>query len=94
MLIILSLLAVGLLIGHFCQRVSLFKGLERSISYTIFAMLFIFGISIGANPTVVDNIGQYGAQAAVLAVCGVAGSLAASLIAHKLFNRKGGGDAE
>ena len=43
-------------------------------------MLFVFGITIGANKTLVDNIGDFGLQAALLAGCGVLGSLLASYI--------------
>lgn len=67
-----------------------FQGLEHSISYTIFAMLFIFGITIGANQSLLNNIGEFGIQAAILAICGVLGSLVASFIAYKLFIKKGG----
>ena len=73
-----------------CRHVPAFKGLEHSISYTIFAMLFIFGITIGANQSLLNNIGEFGIQAAILAICGVLGSLVASFIAYKLFIKKGG----
>ena len=73
MFIILGLLGLGISVGYLCRHVPAFKGLEHSISYTIFAMLFIFGI-----------------QAAILAICGVLGSLVASFIAYKLFIKKGG----
>ena len=76
--------------GYLCRHVPAFKGLEHSISYTIFAMLFIFGITIGANQSLLNNIGEFGIQAAILAICGVLGSLVASFIAYKLFIKKGG----
>ena len=49
MFIILGLLGLGISVGYLCRHIPAFKGLEHSISYTIFAMLFIFGITIGAN---------------------------------------------
>jgi CDP-diglyceride synthetase len=52
--------------------------------------LFIFGITIGANQSLLNNIGEFGIQAAILAICGVLGSLVASFIAYKLFIKKGG----
>ena len=55
-------------------------------------MLFVFGITIGANKTLVDNIGDFGLQAALLAGCGVLGSLLASYIAYKFLSEKGDGD--
>ena len=91
MFIILGLLGLGISVGYFMPDTSpLFKGLEHSISYTIFAMLFIFGITIGANQSLLNNIGEFGIQAAILAICGVLGSLVASFIAYKLFIKKGG----
>ncbi len=88
MFIILGLLGLGISVGYLCRHVPAFKGLEHSISYTIFAMLFIFGITIGANQSLLNNIGEFGIQAAILAICGVLGSLVASFIAYKLFINK------
>ena len=48
------------------------------------------GITIGANQSLLNNIGEFGIQAAILAICGVLGSLVASFIAYKLFIKKGG----
>ena len=89
MFIILGLLGLGISVGYLCRHVPAFKGLEHSISYTIFAMLFIFGITIGANQSLLNNIGEFGIQAAILAICGVlkSGSI---FIAYKLFIKKGG----
>ena len=67
MFIILGLLGLGISVGYLCRHVPAFKGLEHSISYTIFAMLFIFGITIGANQSLLNNIGEFGIQAAILA---------------------------
>ena len=86
MFIILGLLGLGISVGYLCRHVPAFKGLEHSISYTI----FIFGITIGANQSLLNNIGEFGIQAAILAICGVLGSLVASFIAYKLFIKKGG----
>lgn len=86
MFIILGLLGLGISVGYLCRHVPAFKGLEHSISYTIFTMLFIFGITIGANQSLLNNIGEFG----ILAICGVLGSLVASFIAYKLFIKKGG----
>ena len=60
MFIILGLLGLGISVGYLCRHVPAFKGLEHSISYTIFAMLFIFGITIGANQSLLNNIGEFG----------------------------------
>ena len=59
MFIILGLLGLGISVGYLCRHVPAFKGLEHSISYTIFTMLFIFGITIGANQSLLNNIGEF-----------------------------------
>ena len=47
MFIILGLLGLGISVGYLCRHVPAFKGLEHSISYTIFACRLTneFGIS-------------------------------------------------
>ena len=79
MFVVLGLLCAGIGVGCFLGRASLCKKLERSISYTIFAMLFIFGMSIGANKSLLADIGQFGVQAVT------------SYFAYCLFAKKEGG---
>lgn len=58
-------------------------------------MLFVFGVSIGANHELMDNLGRYGTHAVILALFGVAGSLLSSYLACRIMykkNRKKGGD--
>ena len=52
-------------------------------------MLFIFGITIGADKNIINNIGNFGLQAVLLAVCGVLGSLFASYLAYRILSKKG-----
>lgn len=92
MFVILCLLCVGIGMGYLFRHIHSLKRLENTISYTIFVMLFVFGVTIGANKTLVDNIGNFGLQAALLAVCGVLGSLLASYLAFKVLSGKGGND--
>ena len=62
---------------------------EATISYTIFIMLFIFGITIGADKNIINNIGNFGLQAVLLSVCSVLGSLFASSLAYRILSKKG-----
>lgn len=87
---ILGLLFLGLCVGYASRNANTFKGIEKYIPYTIFTMLLLFGITIGANRTLLNNIGQFGVQAVILASCGVVGSLVAAFFASKLFMKKGG----
>lgn len=89
MFLFLGLLFVSTAIGLILRKVLTFKKLECSIAYTIYAMLFAFGITIGSDPGFFDNIGRYGMQAVVLSVAGIIGSIFASMFAWKIL-RKGG----
>ena len=47
----------------------------RLTTGTVYTLVFLLGASVGANPTVMANLGAYGVQALVLCLGGVLGSL-------------------
>ena len=57
------------------RRVELLHKVEKTISLTIFCMLFTFGVTIGSNDELISNLDKFGYQAALLAILGTAGSL-------------------
>lgn len=65
---------------------------EKSISLTIFLLLFVLGLSIGSNSLIINNIGKFGWQAIVLATLSILGSLLASFLVFHLFFKKGGNE--
>ena len=77
-------------IYHVLRNWSILQKTEKTISLTIFLLLFILGVSIGSNSLIVNNLGKFGWQAIVLAVSGVLGSLIAARLVLQLFFRKGG----
>lgn len=88
---VLGFLVTGILSGYLLRRVSVLQELEKTITLTVWAMLFVFGLSIGLNRELIAHLGQFGGQAAVLALAGVAGSLLASYVAFRwIFRQKGG----
>lgn len=90
MFTVLGLLLAGAALGYMFRGRTVFKALDQSTAYTIYAMLFIFGITIGANEELINDIAKFGMQAALLSVSAIAGSIAASYFAYKLFLKKGG----
>ena len=76
--------------GYVLRNWSILQKTEKTISLTIFLLLFILGVSIGSNSLIVNNLGKFGWQAIVLAVSGVLGSLIAARLVLQLFFRKGG----
>ncbi len=89
---ILLLLLIGTGIGYMLRNSdTLVHGIEKSTRYTVFLLLFIFGISIGSNHSIIDNIAGVGFEAFVIAFLGIAGSfVAASLVKHLSSKKKGG----
>lgn len=86
--IVMTMLA-GVLIGHFLRNGKRVEKIEKSTSITIFVLLFVLGLSVGSNNVIIDNLGRFGWQAAVIAVLGMGGSIIAARIVFQLFFNKG-----
>lgn len=87
---IISMMFAGIGFGYLFCGVGLLQKVDKTTSLTVFLLLFVLGISIGSNPLIVNNLGRFGWQAAVLAVLGILGSLLASAAVFHLFFKKGG----
>ena len=79
----------GVLIGHFLRNGKRVENIEKSTSITIFVLLFVLGLSVGSNNVIIDNLGRFGWQAAVIAILGMGGSIIAARIVFQLFFKKG-----
>lgn len=86
--IVMTMLA-GVLIGHFLRNGKRVEKIEKSTSITIFVLLFVLGLSVGSNNVIIDNLGSFGWQAAVIAMLGMGGSIIAARIVFQLFFKKG-----
>ena len=71
---------LGIIIGYGLRRISFLR-----ISYTVFLLLFVLGVTIGSNRLIVDNLFSFGWQAALLALSATVGSILASWLVLKLF---------
>lgn len=80
----------GVLLGYLFRHHDVTQKTEKTISLTIIAMLFILGLSVGSNQSIVSHLYEYGSQAAVLAIFGLGGSILFSGIVYRLFFQKGG----
>ena len=89
MFTVLILLIISAIAGYLLRNfTSLQKVLNRSTTITIVLLLFIFGMSIGSNESILSNLHKDGAKAGVIAVLGILGSVAAACF--RLMNKKGG----
>ena len=85
MFTIISIMFIGIGIGYLMRNVQMLQKVEKSASLTILLLLFVLGVSIGSNRLIVDNLGRFGWQAAVLASLSITGSMLASLMVFHLF---------
>ena len=89
---IVLLLFAGIGAGYLLRNWSFVARLERGVSLTVWALLFVFGVTIGSNRELIVNFGRFGWHAAVSVCLGVAGGLAAVFGVRGFVFRKGGSD--
>ncbi|WP_302591146.1 LysO family transporter [uncultured Muribaculum sp.] len=83
----LFILIVSICIGILFRNKNSFKPSGKIAGATVLLLLFIFGISIGANSYIIENISALGIQSLLLAMAGIAGSVTAVVIIRLKFKR-------
>jgi uncharacterized membrane protein YbjE (DUF340 family) len=83
---------VALIIGGFTgyiirKRKSLLKYHDRITFYSVLALLFLLGFSVGKNPVIINNLHNLGLKAALISVSAVIGSSALSWIVYRFVFR-------
>ena len=88
MIKILSLMCAGILIGFvFRRRQRFIHVIEKTAGFSIYMLLFLLGLSVGVNDSVISGFAKIGFNAIVIALSSVAGSIFFSFILYKtLFN--------
>ena len=79
----------GIGLGYLFRKAAWTALLEKSISYTIWLLLLFFGLQVGANELVVNNLDTLGLQAFAIALAGSLGSCAVAWALGKWVFRKG-----
>ncbi len=74
-MITLIILFGMMLCGYMLRKVRVPELPDRLMSYTVWALLFLFGISIGGNRELVSKLHGFGAVALVVAAVTVCGSV-------------------
>ncbi len=93
MFIVLGIMFMGIALGYLLRRITLLHKLGPSIQYTIYLLLFLLGVSVGANPEIIHNLSTLGGQALQIAVASTFGSLCmAWVVYHYFFKPKGDGE--
>ena len=92
---ILIIISLGVGVGFILrQRFSLNK-VSKVIMVLIYMLLLILGVVVGANETIISNLGTIGVKAAAISISAVLGSMImAKILYHILYKGKEGGKNE
>ncbi|RHJ78394.1 LysO family transporter [Parabacteroides sp. AM08-6] len=85
MFTVIGIMFGGIAVGYLLRKFALLQKMGKTISYTILLLLFLLGISVGANEAIMDNLATLGGQALLIAVAGTAGSVLAAWGVYTLF---------
>ncbi len=79
-------MTIGIILGFTIQNKSkVVKAIDPMINIAIYALLFLLGISVGTNETIINNLDTLGAQALLLTFGGVMGSVVLAFFTYKFF---------
>ncbi|MGM9712530.1 MAG: LysO family transporter [Prevotella sp.] len=88
MLIILTVMLTGILIGRLTRSVPGMP-LKQLTLFLVWCLLLILGYEAGANDDVMTSIGTLGLKAFILSVAGLAGSiLLSSMLWHSIKHKE------
>lgn len=60
MFTVIGIMFAGIAAGYLLRKIELLQKIGKPISYTILLLLFLLGISVGANKDIVDNLATLG----------------------------------
>lgn len=84
MIIVISLMVCGIILGYAFKEKNL-KFVQKFINYAIFLLLFLLGITIGANEDVMNNLDSIGLEALLITLAAIAGSVLCTWGVYRFF---------
>lgn len=88
MFTIIGIMFGGIGTGYLLRKVAFLQKLNTSISFTIYLLLFLLGISVGNNETIMNNLATLGLEAFLIALAGTTGSVIAAWAVYRFFFKK------
>ena len=88
MLIVIGLMVSGILLGYLFRERTL-KFVQKLITWAIFILLFLLGLSVGVNAQIMNNLDTIGIDALCITLGAVAGSILCAWGIYKFYFSKG-----
>lgn len=85
MFIPISLMLVGIALGLCLRKVAWLAQVPRAITPTILLLLFVLGVAVGGDSTLMGNLPLLGGRALALTLAGVGGSMVAVIVVRRFF---------
>jgi len=86
MVILISLLSGGILLGWISRRL-MFSWVNKVITMLVWLLLYILGLEVGANDKIIRGFYHLGIEALGIAIAGLLGSMFAAFLLQKLILR-------
>lgn len=84
MIIVISLMVCGIILGYVFKEKNL-KFVQKLINYAIFLLLFLLGITVGANGDVMNNLDSIGLEALLITLAAIIGSVLCAWSVYSFF---------
>ncbi len=79
----------GIIVGFLVKsKKRLVKGNDKLTTWAIYALLFLMGIGIGANKTIMGSLHTLGLKALAISLGAIAGSVLLGWVTYKLFFKR------
>ena len=88
MFTVITIMIAGILAGLALKRHPVSGFIQKLVSPAIWLLLFLLGLSVGSDPSIMDNLLPLGRYSLFLATAGVIGSALAALAIWRLFFKK------
>ncbi|PID89310.1 MAG: DUF340 domain-containing protein [Bacteroidia bacterium] len=86
MITVLAIMTAGIVVGFFMHdKTKLIKINDKLISWAIYLLLFLLGVSVGLNDNIINNIHTIVLQAIIITIGALLGSLICASIIYRLF---------
>ncbi len=86
MLKVVAIMAVGIFIGFLLRnKTRVVKLNDRLTLWAIYLLLFLLGLSTGANKAVIGNLHNLGVESLIIAAGGVLGSVVMATLVYRFW---------
>ncbi|MDA3958699.1 LysO family transporter [Oceanispirochaeta sp.] len=86
MLTVIIIMTLGMAAGFILRKFKrLYNRLDKTVSSVIYLLLFLLGVSVGQNKTIINNFHLIGLKALIITSASVFGSLVLAALVFRFF---------